>query len=102
MPASLFPSQAELLRFLPEIILSVAGTLVMMLDAVTGGRQPKLFGHLTIGAFVAALFATVAASADPGYSFSSMVVVADRRVRDGGRRQIPSFADVRAMYLTSN
>lgn len=75
MPVSLFPSQAELLRFLPEIILSVAGTLLMLLDAGTGGRQPKIYGHLTIAAFVAALFATVAAGGDPGFSFSSMVVV---------------------------
>jgi NADH-quinone oxidoreductase subunit N len=63
------------MRFLPEIILSVAGTLLMMLDAATSGRQPKIYGHLTIAAFVAALFATVAAGADPGFSFSSMVVV---------------------------
>ena len=53
MPASYWPTSAELLRFLPEIILSLAATLIMVLEPFLRARQ--LFGHLAFGGLVAAL-----------------------------------------------
>ena len=49
MPRSSFaPSGDDLLRFAPEIILTIAGTLLMVLDPLFAKRYPKLFGHLSI------------------------------------------------------
>ena len=46
MPANLMPAAADLIRFLPEIILTVAGTLMMVLDAVDRGAPRNRFGHI--------------------------------------------------------
>jgi NADH-quinone oxidoreductase subunit N len=76
MPANFFPAPAEIFRFLPEIILALAGTLIMVLEALTGDRQPKnALGHVSLAALFAALAAAVAAHGDPGPAFSSMLVV---------------------------
>ena len=44
MPASFIPAPVELLRFLPETILTVVATLVMILEAVAKERsKPESF-----------------------------------------------------------
>ena len=73
MPASYWPTSAELLRFLPEIILSLAATLIMVLEPFLRARQ--LFGHLAFGGLVAALGAAVVAHGSPGPAFSAMLTV---------------------------
>ena len=72
---SFIPSWAELLRFLPEIILSLVGTAIVMLEPVTGPKSKSTLGHVAIAGLVAALIATFFAHANPGAAFSSMIVV---------------------------
>jgi len=75
MPANFAPSADDYLRFLPEIILTVAGTALMVLDPLFAKRLPKMFGTLAIGAFIAAMVAACAANAVPGASFSNLLIV---------------------------
>ena len=42
------PSSDDILRFAPETILTIAGTLLMVLDPLFAKKMPKLFGHLSI------------------------------------------------------
>jgi NADH-quinone oxidoreductase subunit N len=69
------PSAADLLRFSPELILTFAGTLLMVLDPIFAWRKPKMFGHLAILAFLVAMVGALAAYGDPGLSFSNLLVV---------------------------
>jgi NADH-quinone oxidoreductase subunit N len=75
MPASFSPSPDDLLRFLPETILIIGGTLMMLLDPFLSAKKPKMFGHISLVAFAAALFATVAANGVPGPAFSNLLIV---------------------------
>ena len=45
MPVSFAPSVTDMLRFAPETILTIAGTLLMVLDPLFAKKYPKLFGH---------------------------------------------------------
>jgi len=67
------PTNAEYLRFLPEIILTLTGVLIMFLEAVLADRQKSVFAPLSIVGLAAALFA--AATADPGAGFHDMLIV---------------------------
>jgi NADH-quinone oxidoreductase subunit N len=67
------PTNAEYLRFLPEIILTLVGVLIMFLEAVLGNKQKSLFAPLSIVGLAAALVA--AATADPGAAFHNMLIV---------------------------
>jgi NADH-quinone oxidoreductase subunit N len=69
------PSGDDLLRFSPEIILSIAGTLLMVLDPLFAKKSPKLFGHLAIVGFIAAFFGALGANSVQGSSFSHVLVV---------------------------
>jgi NADH-quinone oxidoreductase subunit N len=79
MPTSFYPSADDLLRFSPELILGFAGTLLMVLDPFFPSKpfkkSPQLFGHLTIIAFLAAIFGAFAANTVPGNSFSNLLIV---------------------------
>ncbi len=74
MPVS-FPSSADMIRFLPETILTVAGTLLMVLDPILRRRPSHAFGHLSILALVAALGGTIYAYFNAGAAFGGMLVV---------------------------
>ncbi len=69
------PVSAEYLRFLPELILSLAATLLMALEPITGlGKKNALAGF----AFVALLCGTAAAvvaNGSPGPAFSGLLIV---------------------------
>jgi len=73
----MMPTNAEYLRFLPEIILTLTGILIMFLeamvpdDASSGAR--RLFAPISIIGLAAALFA--AATADSGTAFHDMLIV---------------------------
>jgi NADH-quinone oxidoreductase subunit N len=69
------PSATDLLRFAPELILTCAGTLLMVLDPFFSKKAPRLFGHLSIVSFLVALIAAVAANGVPGHAFSNLLVV---------------------------
>src|SRR5690242_4016970 len=75
MPVNFIPSSDDLLRFSPEIILTLAGTLVMIVDPLLAGRMPRIFGHLSILAFIAAIFGAAAAYGVEGPAFSNLLVI---------------------------
>lgn len=75
MPANFAPSSTDLLRFAPETILTIAGTLLMILDPLFSKKSPRLFGHLTIVSLLAAIFAAVSANAAPGLAFSNLLII---------------------------
>jgi len=75
MPVNFTPSNDDLLRFAPELVLTVAGTLLMVLDPFFAKRSPRLFGHLSIAAFLVALFAAVGANSVPGPAYSNLLIV---------------------------
>ena len=75
MPASFVPSATDYIRFLPEIIMIVAGTLIMLLESLLSEGKRSRFTFLTLAGFVAALAAAVAANNYPGTSFSNMLIV---------------------------
>jgi NADH-quinone oxidoreductase subunit N len=75
MPVNFAPSADDLVRFSPEIILTIAGTLLMVLDPLFAKRFPKLFGHLSIAALIAAIAGTAASMGVQGSAFSNLLVV---------------------------
>ena len=75
MPTNWMPTPAEYFRFLPEIILTVAGTLLMILDAISERRGSPLYGNISLAALIAAGIASIAAFGDPGPAFSEMLQV---------------------------
>ncbi len=75
MPASNFVNSADIIRFLPEIILTVMGTLLMVLDPVIHRRSSNAFGHLSLLTLVAAMAASVYAYTQPGPAFGGMLLV---------------------------
>src|SRR5580692_177992 len=75
MPVSFAPSATDMLRFAPETVLTIAGTLLMVLDPLFAKKFPKLFGHLSILALIIAIFAAAAANSVPGIGFSNLLVV---------------------------
>ncbi|MBM3748487.1 MAG: NADH-quinone oxidoreductase subunit N, partial [Acidobacteria bacterium] len=75
VPDEFIPTGAEYLRLLPEIVLALAGTLVMVLEPLTPARVKHRLGYLgQLGLWVA-LAAAVAAHSNPGSAFSNLVVV---------------------------
>lgn len=75
MPVSNFVNTADLIRFLPEIILTVMGTVLMVLDPLIHRRSSNAFGHLTLLSLVAALIGSVYAYTKAGPAFGGMLVV---------------------------
>ena len=75
MSANALPVSAEYLRFLPEIILSVIATLVMVIEPLTGAGKKNGIVALTLAAFTAAIVAAVFANGSPGTSFSGLLIV---------------------------
>ncbi len=75
MPANFSISAAELIRVLPEIVLSLMGILIMAVEvsARRGGR--RIVGYLALAGLLAAGAATWIAHMDPGFAFRDMVVV---------------------------
>src|SRR5690348_756167 len=74
MPAEFFPKSVELLRFLPEIILTFTGVLLMVIDPLAGPRWSKLYGNLSLVGLAGALAAAVLAYGTPGPAFSGMLL----------------------------
>src|SRR6202044_1725542 len=75
MPVNFMPTGTDYFRILPEIIMTVAGTLIMLIEGWLGENKKRNLSALTFVAFAAALVAAVAANASPGLSFSNMFIV---------------------------
>jgi len=73
--ASLVPTSAEMIRFLPELILTVVATLFMVLDPLLGRQSRHVYGHFSILALLGAMAAAVYVYRDPGAAFSGMLMV---------------------------
>jgi NADH-quinone oxidoreductase subunit N len=69
------PHAAEYLRFLPEIILSVFGSVIMMFEAVMSGKNKLSLGVLSLAGILIAFGANVWAYGDSGPAFQNMIVV---------------------------
>ncbi|MFN7925674.1 MAG: proton-conducting transporter membrane subunit [Bryobacteraceae bacterium] len=74
MPAS-WPTSAEYIRLLPETILAVFGTLIMLLEGLAGENHRRHTGSLAIAAILLAIGGALMGGADPGPAFSNFVIV---------------------------
>ncbi len=62
--------------FLPEMILTVAGTLLMVLDPLFAKTMPRLFGHLSIaGTAGRGIGGAISPTSVPGPAFGDLLVV---------------------------
>ena len=75
MPADFGFNASDLIRFLPETILTVMGTLMMVLDPILHRRSSHAFGHLSIATLVAAIGGAVYAYTQAGPAFGGMLMV---------------------------
>ncbi|MBV9081105.1 MAG: NADH-quinone oxidoreductase subunit N [Acidobacteriaceae bacterium] len=75
MPDNFQPHAVEYLRFLPEILLSIFGIAIMMLEAITHPRQKPALGSMALVGIALAFAANVLAYLDRGAAFQSMIVV---------------------------
>ena len=75
MPVNYLPSGEDYLRFLPEIIMTAVGTLIMAIQPILGDKNRNIYGHITLVTLLASIWATAVANTVPGTSFSNMVVV---------------------------
>ncbi len=76
MPANFMPGGLDYLRFLPEIVLSIFGILIMVLEAmmrVTAKRTS--LGTLALIGLAIAFLANIWAGNNPGSAFANMMVV---------------------------
>ncbi len=75
MDAKFFPQTAELLRFLPETILTIAGTLLLVMEGFKKEEDSRsLISTLTAIAIGLAMYGTVVAYQNPGMAFSNMLI----------------------------
>ncbi len=75
MPANFGFNPADMTRFLPEILLAVFGTFLMVLDPILQKRASYAFGHLSILGLLAALGGSLAAYNNAGPAFGGMLVI---------------------------
>ena len=73
MPANYLPTNAEYLRILPEIILTLTGTLIMLIEALRKEGHKSASGVVAVLGLVAALLSTGLASEGP--AFQNMLMV---------------------------
>jgi NADH-quinone oxidoreductase subunit N len=76
MGTNFIPSGVELLRFLPEIILALAGTLLMVWEAFYDEHDTRpAMPTFALAALGAAAVAAIAAGSNHGMAFRNMIVV---------------------------
>lgn len=75
MPANYLPSGAEYLRILPELILTVMGTLLMIVEGAVGHRNKTIIPALTMATLLAALAGSFVAYSNPGPAFQGMLLI---------------------------
>jgi NADH-quinone oxidoreductase subunit N len=75
VPTNFIPTGAEYFRILPEIILTLAGVLVMLLEGLARDDDHPLTAPITLVSIAAAMVAALAAATNPGAAFQGMLVV---------------------------
>lgn len=73
MHANYWPSSAELLRFAPEIFLTIVGAIIMVLEPLTTIK--RVFRTIAFLSLAAAAGLSLLAHANPGLAFNNMIVV---------------------------
>jgi len=91
MDARFAPSLAEVLRLLPEIILIVVATVIMVGEALRGTRDARPLGHIAVGGLLAALWASASVWANPGFGFNKLDRTMGEVGLDGGDAGPPAF-----------
>ena len=76
MPVSFLPGSEDYLRFLPEIILSVFGILIMVFEAMMRPEAKRSsLGALALLGLLLAFIANLWAAGHGGFAFANMIVV---------------------------
>src|SRR6202161_3018810 len=75
MPVNFMPTGTDYLRILPEIIMTIGGTLIMLIEGLLRENKKRNLAVFTFVAFAAALVAAVAANGNQGVSFANMFIV---------------------------
>ncbi|MBL8227160.1 MAG: NADH-quinone oxidoreductase subunit N [Bryobacterales bacterium] len=75
MDASFVPEPIHLVRFAPELLLTIFGTLIMVLDPLTKEGNKNRLGVIAMIGLIAAAWGTSIAAANPGAAFSDMLIV---------------------------
>ena len=75
MPTNLGINPIDTYRFLPEIILSIAATLIMVIEPFLNKRGSSLFGNLSLLALIGGIVAAIAVYGNPGPAFGGMLMV---------------------------
>jgi len=75
VPASFVPTAAEYFRVLPEILLVVVATLIMVLEPLTSKQSKRALGWAALAGLLAALIPAALAELAPGTAFSGMVSI---------------------------
>jgi len=71
----MMPSTADLVRVLPEIVLTAFGLIVMVAEPFLPRGEKRMLGPLALVGTLAALGAAVAQAQNPGYAFSQLVII---------------------------
>ena len=71
----MMPSTADLVRVLPELVLTAFGLMVMVAEPFLPRDRKRLLGPVALVGTLAALVAAVAQARNPGYAFSQLVVI---------------------------
>lgn len=75
MADNFMPTASDMMRFLPELILTVFGTLIMVLEPLTADDNKGRLGVIGLIGLAAAFWGTAVASTDPGTAFNQMLIV---------------------------
>ncbi|MBN8732311.1 MAG: NADH-quinone oxidoreductase subunit N [Acidobacteria bacterium] len=69
------PSASEYIRVLPEILLTVGGTILMIAEGLAGERHRRGLAPMALAFLLLALGGAVVAGMDPGPAFNNMLTV---------------------------
>ncbi len=75
MLGNFVPHASEYLRFLPEIILTAFGVIIMMLEPITSERQKTSLGALSLIGIALAFVANWIAYTNPGQAFQNIITI---------------------------
>src|SRR3954447_6814976 len=75
MPVNYTVNPADFIRFLPEIILTIMGTFLMVMDPILNKRASYAFGHVSLLALFGAMGGAMYAYTMPGAAFGGMLIV---------------------------
>jgi len=75
VPANFMPTAPEYFRVLPEMLLVVVATLIMVLEPLTSKTSKRALGWAALAGLVAALIPAAMGELAPGAAFSGMVVI---------------------------